>query len=280
MKKFKKLFLWIGSSLLAIGIVVYILILSINGFDMKRVYNIKEVNKTYELGDFNNIDIDLVESDVKIQKSTDGINTISVKETDKIMHKIEVKNDVLKVSRKSTLFPINLAGNIDIDMDITISLNDKLYNSLEIDIVSGSLEIDGIRVNDAEIDNVSRSIDIKNSDMNVLELNNVSGKTSLDNVTSYNIDASTVSGSLNFENVISNNVFDMNSISGKIFANNSDGKLIKIQTVSGNVDLVLMTGKTFTYNTISGNVVIPNNTSNGETCNIKTVSGNINIKIA
>ena len=254
MSKKSKILLCTGIGILLVGIILSVTLYFVNITHLDE----SQINKTYQLEEFNSIDIDLVESDIKIINSNE--NKVEFTESDSIYHELSYENGILNIKRKSKYHPFEwLFHSKFVNMSMTLYLNESTLNEVDINVVSGKVEIEKINAN-------------------ILDIKSVSGNILLNNANFSDVYIETVSGSIEGDNIKALNKLELESVSGKIELLNSDAKNIEGQTVSGNISLELKSNKIYTIKTISGKINKPENGNNGF-CNVETISGNIDIVV-
>ncbi len=276
-----KIFLVVLLLLLAIGItsiMVMALVGKWNVFSYYFNFNINRESKiileeTYNDVDITKITIDGISSDVKvIYSEADEIKvTIYGEEKDKVTS--EIVNDTLKVSKNiKNHFCFGFCGwNEDA---IIIALPMNMQNKLEINTVSGDINL--LDFNQMDIKVKTTSGDVKIGNVADTTINTTSGDIEIytTNVTS----VETVSGEIVIGNI--NSKANLKTTSGDIdILNIKCEEASNIKSISGDVTIKNVTNAYVEASSTSGDIKIENNDRFAPVnLTIKTTSGDIKIK--
>lgn len=103
MSKSMVIFLIVAGVLVIAGIAVFLVVMSINGWNFRNLSTVKLETNTYEIEEeFNNIIITTKEADITILPSTDGKCKVVCYEEEKVKHKVKVDSDTLVVDVKDS----------------------------------------------------------------------------------------------------------------------------------------------------------------------------------
>lgn len=205
-------------------------------FDIKE-FNIKGESNTHaEMridDEINKISIDIPNGKILIERAVDSAITLSQdiwsKRNDLIDYlDVDIDEDSLNITVNDKY------NKVDASAVIKLSLAKNLYDSLEIDIVNGTVEISDVDFKDQTIDSVNAKITIINSSGN-LSIDNVNGK----------IDIKNTNGELEIDNV-----------NGAVYLSNISGEMASVDAVSGNIRVDGLNSKEFDADTTSGNIRI------------------------
>jgi len=237
--------------------------------DRSRLYDVDE-SLYYNVSSVDCIDIALVSEDINIETVPFG-EEITVRlegNWGDYCPTVKLRNDTLKVLRFKNINYNGLCGTV------TISVPEKLLDKVNIDIVSGKINLQGITCKKMEIEKVSGSLRVENSAANFIIIENVSGSIYLDGKIN-GICINSVSGSIR---VNSTEAFKKNSevrsISGSIHLNipEDEGFSVGYKNVSGSVhwgDSLIREGKNHL-----GTIRTRNR---GVNIGVSSVSGSINV---
>lgn len=207
-----------------------------DNFDIKE-FNIKGESNTHaEMridDEINKISIDIPNGKILIERAVDSAITLSQdiwsKKNDLIDYlDVDIDEDSLNITVNDKY------NKVDASAVIKLSLAKNLYDSLEIDIVNGTVEISDVDFKDQTIDSVNAKITIINSSGN-LSIDNVNGK----------IDIKNTNGELEIDNV-----------NGAVYLSNISGEMASVDAVSGNIRVDGLNSKEFDADTTSGNIRI------------------------
>ena len=223
--------------------------IDINQFNIRGQMNTHDEMRIDD--DINNINIDIPSGKIYIERSIDSAITLSQDIWSKKSNlvdflDVEVLGDSLNISINDE------HRNYDATPVIHLSLGKNIYDSLAIDLVNGSIEVEDVDFTNSTIDSVNARITVINS-CGKLDINNVNGK----------IDIKNTNGTLNIDNV-----------NGSVYLSNISGQEANVDAVSGNVRIDGLNSKTFTADTTSGNIRIYH-VKDAESISLDSSSGNI-----
>lgn len=103
MSKSTIIFLIIAGVLVVAGVAVFLVVMSINGWDFKKLSTQKLETNAYTIEDnYNNIIITTIEADVEILPSNDGKTKVVCHEEKKVKHEVRVESDTLVIDVKDS----------------------------------------------------------------------------------------------------------------------------------------------------------------------------------
>ena len=131
----------------------------------------------------------------------------------------------------------------------------KQFRELDMELVSSSVEVNGISADDFDIDTVSGAVNIENLTTNDIDIEGVSGAITLKDVSARTADIENVSGAIDFSGTVRE--IDFNTVLGGITAEFSEvPEIVSIDSVSGSTDIWVRpkTGISAEIDSVSGNV--------------------------
>ena len=297
MGKANKLFLIFATCFFFLGAGIFVIVMSLNGWDFKKIGGHNYQTNSYTMTeDFNSISIDVDTTDIVIRASEDGTCKVVCYETEKVKHTVSVNEATLMIKvvdeRK---FYDNLFG---VDIALTVYLPKTSYKNLSIKESTGDIEVykelsfenTEIQLSTGDVKyyaNTSTSLKIKTSTGDIYVENISAGLVGLtvstgDTVvksvycTEFTSEGST--GDIRLENVIATEKLSIERDTGDVQLTACDAGEIVIETDTGDVNGTLLSGKTFYAETDTGRVDVPKTTTGGR-CQITTDTGDIKIKI-
>lgn len=232
---------------------------TIGNFDFDSIdlnqFNIRgDINTHKEMrieDEINTINVDIPSGKVFIDRAIDSAISLSqdiwAKKDELIDYlNIEINDDSLDIKLNETY------KNLDATAVIKLELGKNLYDSLNINLVNGVIEIEDVDFSSLDIDTVNTKVNIINSQGNI-DINNVNGKLDLKNTNGY----------LNIENV-----------NGTIYLSNIAGDGANITSTSGNIRIDGLSSKTLKAENSSGNIRVYN-IKDVENIDLNSGSGNI-----
>ncbi len=240
MKLSTKVALILALILIVAGAALFFGAASTMNFDLRKASMTAMVTNTYDITDeFTSISVNAGECTVNLLPSEDNTCKVVVLESKKVHHTVNVAHDRLIINRLDERNLIDYIGLYFYPLEINIYLPQKELDNININIDSGTIDING--------------------------------------VTCQEVTATMVSGSILLSNCYAD-IVDLETTSGYIGLFNSDGKSIAMKAVNGSINANLQSGKTFSVRTTSGSITVPPDSS-PDTCTATTVIGNIYISV-
>lgn len=260
MRERTKVLLSIATFFVGAGLIVFIVMMTANGWDFSKLSTVKHLEDTYTITeDFQTVSLDTESADVRILPSEDGSCKVVCKYPEKSSHSVAVEDGVLKIHfEDNSSWTDNIGFSIK-SPEISVYLSEKMFKLLLADVSSGDINIMR-NVSFIDIDITTKSGDVTCYTIvdQALRIKTSSGDVTLDDVFTGDIDVETGSGDVDLV---------------KCQAWNS----IKINTSSGDVEGDLRGSYTYLVESSSGDIRFPKD-EEGVKCNINTSSGDINIR--
>lgn len=317
MEKKTKIWLFIATSLVVIGCILFVGVMSTLEWDFTKLSTTKYETNTYEVNDaFDGISIDTDTADIVFAFSENEKCSVECHEEEKAKHSVAVEEGILNIKlvyERAGYFGLNIGSP-----KITVYLPKTTYTSLLIDENTGNIEIPkDFSFNNVDISlstgdvnyyaSSSETIKIKTStgdicveniSVGTLDLSVSTGKvtvssvtcegdiavgvstgeTYLSNIVCKNVISNGSTGDISLDNVIAAEKFSIERSTGDVRFENSDASEIFVETDTGYVTGTLLTDKVFIIQTDTGNVDVPKTVSGGR-CEIVTDTGDIKIAI-
>ena len=269
-KHFKTFLLVIGGVLLVSGTAVFVV----------GCKNAKDSGKTrefdlsgYSIKSFN---FDCDTSDIEFVATNDSTAKIVYKETEKVFHTEEVKNETLFIKQVEDIKWYERVFTFDFTpKKATIYLPAGAYQSLNVDNSTGDLSIP----HDFSFDAVDIKLSTGNVHFNCDVTNDTKIETStgdvyLDSITTKSLTVRRSTGSLSMKKINASGAISIESSTGKVGASEVRAESIKIESSTGDVALndVKVTGD-LTINTSTGDVSFAD--IDFENGTIKTSTGDV-----
>ena len=276
-KRLTIILLSVGGGLLALGFIINMIVLGINGFDINKAYGTKEnMHEEKIIGEIKEINIDVAEADINIYEANDGSSgRVVFLDSYNIYHTLSVNNGILRIERKSKtgwmqIFVPSFLSKMSID--IYLPKVDE-YNNIQINSVSGDLKIN------TSLNSKGIALSMTSGDISINELKgdlgvkNVSGDIFINSSAGGSINLETVSGGIDIMDS-SYNSTRAKSVSGDIRLNGEFKNNLNAEAVSGDIILECKNPIEVSANT-RGNITLPSNNSGEAKARLKSVSGNI-----
>ena len=261
MSKSKKVWLVIATSLVFIGMLMFVIVMSINNWDFAKLNTVKyQSGIYYPQEEFTNIYVNTNTANITIEPSENDQCYINVYEQTNLEHIVEVKEDMLVIS---VVDKRKWYEHFGISLDtpkITIYLPEKyLISDVKIETSTGDIRIKDMLVDSLDLSVSTGDIKITNTGSKKLVTDGNTGDVFLKDVI--------VEGKLSIERD-----------TGDIEFTRCDAEEIYIETDTGDIEGTLLTGKMFLVETDTGDVDVPKPESGG-ICKIESDTGDIEISI-
>ncbi len=318
MKPSTKILLAIATFSIFFGLVAFVFVMSLNGWDFTKLSTSNIKVTTYEYEDYvTNINMTLDTEDVTLLPSDDGKIKIICEESDKAKFSVKLIDGELKIemldankwfnrifdfaSHKITVhLPNSASPSLNIKSDTSdVQISSALrFNSIDISLstgdvlcgasVTGHAKIKASTGNITLVNMSADSIDIRVSTGDVtlgtvragdVSINLSTGKSRLTDVYLKNLTTSASTGDISLTKVFADGIFSISRTTGDVNFNSCDAPGIYVETDTGNVTGSIATPKIFLADTSTGKIEVPYGTSGG-ICEIKTSTGDIKIWIA
>lgn len=320
MNKLEKILTIVASSLLVVGLVIFISVLAVNGFNLGGLSTVKYEAVTHEVSeDYAKIQFDISVGDVTIVKGEEATTKAICYENKRLTYNLNVEEDTLVVTDNNTMRRFwtifDLWGNKGITLYVphdtytsllvknntgTLNVSSSVtFNTITARLETGSITLNG----DASVVDLSSetgSITLNNVDADSARLvtatgrhvlNNVNvtgnlnievdtGTVKLTNVKSDNLTVDSDTGTITLKDTVVTNTMRLVASTGSINFDKSDAHDIYARTSTGSIKGSLLTGKVFSTKTNTGTISVPSNTAGAGVCDLRTDTGVIKITIA
>ena len=253
-------FIKIAVSFIIFGIVLIGLATYLNNGHIPRFSsNSEKKNYTVSVNDVNNLDIDIIDSDVTLEENTSSEN-IEIEYYTALERKVRIEHTENKLSIRENKNIVGINFNIFSEKRKLII---KIPKSSNIDINSENKIGDFI---------------IKDLDIKSLMINSKIGDVYLTNTSTSDTEIKLATGNLKIDNLKSkNSSLKINVATGNVKLNNiNDLKDISVDNKTGDTDLSSSTIKNINITNKLGNIKVSNLPSeSSDNINLKTTTGNI-----
>ena len=294
-----KRWLIIGSCLLGVGLILFLVGMTLLDWDFSKLDTETELRHTYEVSElFYDISIETSEADVEMKLSGDGTCKVVLLESEQYYHTVSVENEkltILAINDRAWFDYLNIAED---DKKIILYLPEGSYGSLQITGDTGDVEIPGdftfetldVKISTGDIEcsaSVSGSLKLIASTGDITLTDAVcgdiygklsTGEMEFINVQCRNLKAEGTTGDTILRNTTAEGTLSAERSTGDIWLDNCDGGELILKTTTGDVSGHLRTAKVFVTETRIGDVDVPDSTTGGK-CNITTSTGDITLTI-
>lgn len=207
---------------------------------------------------FSSLDIELINEKLIVEVWEENYTEIIIDSSfdDSKRPKVYVNGDTVEIKTPKRNNAKLRNFNDSVIVKISKSVAENLFD-LDVDIVSGSINISDIQGTKASLSTVSGSIHLDNSNLLKLSADSVSGSLKTNNCKIEEISAESVSGSINFVADVSKS-FELGSVSGSIRLETNTMPILggDCESMSGSIKIFLPENDGFKldYESISGSV--------------------------
>lgn len=236
MKKSTKIWLIAAASLVIVGLVMFVTVMSKYQWDFTKLNTKKYETNTYVISEeFSSISMNTDTADIVFELSDDGKCKVECYEEEKTKHSVSVQNDTLVINVIDNKPWYDYIGINFSSPKITIYLPKAEYTSLSVNESTGAIEVPkDFKFEDVDITLSTGDVDFSASASNVIKI-----KTS--------------TGNIHVEN-ISAGLLDLTASTGKVTASDV--------TCMGDVAVSVSTGKTYLTDITCKNVISSGSTGN------------------
>ena len=319
MRKSTKIWLITAAALMAIGCILFAVVMSTIGWDFKKLSTVGYETNTHEIVEpFGNISLMTDTADIVLALSPDEKCRVECREEEKSKHSVAVQNDTLVIKLEEAESWYDRIGFHFGLPKITVYLPKTEYNSLYIDESTGNVKVpkdftfSGVDISlstgnsdfcagvlkSLKIKASTGNISVKNAAVGSLDLKTSTGNITVSGVKSEgNITALVSTGKTNLTDVSCKNVIS-NGTTGDIYLNNTVAEeKFSVERSTGGVWFAASDAAEIFAETDTGDVtgtlltekvfvaksdtgnVNVPKTVNGGRCEIRTDTGDIKIKI-
>ena len=271
--------------IIAIIIVVAIVLIGVGGVLIYKGYKDgyftpEFIEKTYELEDFDNIDIKIDVSDITFKKASDGKAKVEVRELENLYHVVSVENNTLTITQVDEMKTFEKWA-IFTNLKVTIYLPKDAYDSIKVDSSVGNCESEELaQVNKLNV--VATTGNVKFKNINVLTECNLSastGNVEVENVNAPSSNLSATTGNVKMTNFIVDGDLNVSTTTGNIKLTDIDSTGgMKFTASTGNIKGTVKSPRQFMAKSSTGTIHVPYTA--GPLCEIETSTGNIDIQLS
>ena len=280
MKNSTKIWLITATTLVALGCIMFSVVMTRNHWDFTKLSTVKYETNTYEVtDDFNSISMLTDTADILFVQSDDKICKVVCYEMSDMKHTTTVQNDTLTINVTDEREWYDHIGITLGSPKITVYLPKTEYDSLVIKEDTGDIEVPK--------DFKFGSIDISTSTGDItitgvtcegdIVINVSTGRANLTDIKCKSFISDGSTGDISLKNVIATEKFSIERSTGDVKFDACDATEIWVETDTGDVTGKLLSEKIFITQTSTGDVHVPKSTNGGK-CEITTSTGDIYIK--
>lgn len=299
MKRKTKIWLMTATLFIIVGLLAFVLIMSISGWNFNMLSTVKMQTITHEISqNFNQISIETETADIRLVKAVDGVNKAVCYEEENLSHTVEVQDGVLTVKAQNQKAWYEYIGVNFTQPTLTLYVTETEFTSLSIKSSTGDVQMQEVVTDLLKIETSTGDIDVENSNFGTIdiavstgdvELKSVvvesdikiavsTGDVELSNVTCRNLNTNGSTGDIVLRSVKTIEKMTIKRSTGDVQFALCDAGEILVKTFTGDVKGSLVGDKDFVAKSDTGSVKVPE-THTGGKCEITTTTGDIKIEI-
>lgn len=276
----KKAWIWTALALLLSGLAVFVITMSVNGWNFKKLNTASYQTNTHEINEaFSEIVLDTDTADVIFLTATDGKTKVVCYEEEKIKHAVQVENGKLTIRETNTKKWYQAIGFHFDTPKISVYLPLTARVSLSVETDTGDVYADGFAFEKLAIETDTGDISLKNIMADAVNLSVETGDIQISNLLIDSLSIETDTGDVDLTDVVAVDKLQIETDTGDVEFTKCDARNLFIETDTGDVSGTLLTGKSFTARSRTGDVEVPPSTTENP-CKILSNTGDIEIKIA
>ena len=223
----------------------------------KHVEDIGEEVQSYNIDEIKDIDIDLVNEDIKLSTHDESYFKLTY---DGILDKnrilIEVQNQTLTIKNRKKYHGFKKERN-KLSFYLYVPKQVRL-NTVAVGSINGEILVSNITGNQLKAYSVNGLTKLAENEFLEIKFDGVNAKTWIQKNFSDTLNAKTVSGKLEIENNDVNEKMSITTVSAHVNLTETMPQELKINTVSGHIESKECYPEKLSLNTISGNVKFSN----------------------
>ncbi len=280
MTKNTKIWLIVATSLILIGVLLFVIVMTLNDWDFKKLTRAGFETRVYDIDEvFEDIRIIGDTTDVIILPSEDGKCRVICDETDNLKHSVEVENGVLTINFTDNRRWFENVMTFGGSTRATVYLPASELGTISIELSTGDISAEGFRANSIDFQVSTGDIIISEAVCRgEIKIGVSTGDTEMNNVKCKSLISDGNTGDVDLEKVIAEECFSIERSTGDVEFEKCDAREIYIETDTGDVEGTFLSQKVFIVNTSTGDVNVPESLTGGK-CKITTSTGDVEIRI-
>lgn len=280
MSKRAKNWLIAAAALVAVGVILFVTVMTVYHWDFSLLSTDRLETNTYEIGeDFDDIKLDTETADILFAASNDGVCRVVCCEEENMKHSVGVQDGTLTVTVADDRAWYEHIGFSFRSPKITVYLPKAEYGSIVIKESTGDITVNAISAGTLDL-SVSTG-EIALSDVTCkgdIKATVSTGDIRAVNTACQNLISTGSTGDISLKNTTASGEISLERSTGDIVFDGADAAEVVVKTSTGNVTGFFLSPKVFIAHSDTGNVHVPETTSGGK-CKITTSTGDIKIKI-
>lgn len=275
-----KKIIFIALSLLVIGLLIFVIVMSVNGWNFKALGTVKysQISHT-ALYEFTSIEINEDTADIEFALSSDDRCIVDCYEDLKMKHSVFVEQGTLKINVINEKKWYDYIGFSFETPKITIYLPQKEYDSLVIDTSTGDIDIPkDFTFNSVDISISTGDICVLGAVKDTLKIEGSTGDITIDNEDIGSVYTSLSTGDVKISSLKNSNDVNVNVSTGDISLNNIYCESLNTTGSTGSVNLTnVIALNELNIERSTGDITL--NRCDSREMHIKATTGDITVKL-
>lgn len=279
MNKRMKKELLIAASLVVIGLLMFASVMTIYGWDFRKLNTEKFVTDTYTISEkFDRILLDTDTVDVQILPSEDEDCKVVCYLQETVETAVKVQSDTLRIQAKDERAWYERIGFHFISAEITVFLPEDEYLKFNVHTNTGDVIVEELSAEILEISVSTGDITVTDGTFEEVDMKVSTGDIHVTDLKCSGFNSEGSTGDISLHQVVADQRITIERHTGDVVFDSSDAPVLRVKTDTGDVTGTLLSGKQFITQTDTGSVDIPDSTDGGK-CEIETDTGDISICI-
>lgn len=319
MKKRTKVWLIAAASLILVGCILFVGVMSVLKWDFKKLSTRKYETNIHAVTDsFRHVSIAADTANIRFEPTEDDTVSVVCYEDIAFSHTVTVENDTLVIKAEKaqkwyqyigigfeeTTITVYLpageygdltiqssTGDVDLpidycfdSMDVKVTTGDvssfaRVVGAANIRATTGDINLKAFTAGSLDVSVSTGNISVKNVDAEHMRLSVTTGKTAVSGVYCHDFTSKGTTGDLHMRDVLATGAFSIKRTTGDVNFDSCDAETMQVTTGTGDILGTLRTQKTFVTHTDTGSVRLPHMAPSGGLCELTTDTGNIHITL-
>ncbi len=271
-----KVWLIIAGVLVVAGLLLFVGIMSVNGWDFSKISTSRYVENTYEIsGEFDDIVIDEKTADIEFVLANDGKCKVVCFESEKMKHTAGVENRILNIDIEDSRAWYDYIGINFGSPKTTVYLPEKAYKNLCIDVDTGDVVIpDSFVFDNIEISGKTGDVSCYATVLHSIDIELDTGSFKGEKIVAEQVRVSTDTGKVVLREVTAKESINIEVDTGKVELTDVKCGALDVQSDTGKIILKnVISDTTFSLKTSTGDVIFEK--SDAAQITVKTSTGSV-----
>lgn len=271
-----KVWLIIAGVLVVAGLLLFVGVMSVNGWDFSKISMSRYVENTYEIsGDFEGININETTADIEFVLSNDGKSKVVCVESEKMKHTVDVENKILNIDIDDSRAWYDYIGINFGSPKTTVYLPEKSYKELCIEVSTGAVVIpDNFVFDNIDINGSTGIVSCMATALNKIDIELDTGSFKGEKIVAEQVNVSTDTGKVVLREVTAKDSVNIEVDTGNVELTDVTCGALDVQSDTGKIILKNVISETaFSLRASTGDVIFEN--SDAAQITVKTRTGSV-----